>query len=121
MKNLYDSLIKCFRSFGFAFNGIKYAVRNENNFLYHLLATVIIVIIGITLQFTRIEWFIIIFLIGMVYTAEMFNSAIEKLVDLTMPRYHYKAGIIKDVAAGAVLIAAITALIIGIIIIIHHL
>jgi diacylglycerol kinase (ATP) len=121
MKTIFNSVLKCTRSFGYAFKGINYVLRNENNFIYHLLATVVIVIIGFTLSFTTGEWLLVIFLIGMVYTAELFNSAIEKLVDLTTPQYDYKAGIIKDVAAGAVLVASITALIIGLIIIIGHL
>jgi diacylglycerol kinase (ATP) len=121
MEKILGSFFKCIRSFGYAINGIKYALRNENNFIYHLLATVTVIVIGLTLDFTTNEWFFIILMIGLVYTAELFNSAIEKLVDLTTPQYHYKAGIIKDVAAGAVLVISITALIIGLIIIIGHL
>lgn len=120
MKRVSDSMLKSLRSFRYAFKGIAWALMNENNFIYHLAATLAIVIAGLVLKFTQTEWFFIVAMIGFVYTAEIVNSAIEKLVDLTTPRYHYKAGIIKDMAAGAVLVAAVTALIVGAIIISNH-
>jgi diacylglycerol kinase len=121
MRKVYDSVVKCTLSFGYAFNGIRHALRNENNFIYHLLATITIAIVGWALNFSTAEWLLVILMIGLVYTAELINSAIEKLVDLTTPDYDERAGIIKDIAAGAVLVVSITALVIGLIIIIGHL
>jgi diacylglycerol kinase (ATP) len=121
MKRMYNSVVKCTLSFGYAFKGIRYALQNENNFIYHLLATATIAIIGWILGFSNTEWLLVILLVGLVYTAELFNSAIEKLVDLTTPHYDDRAGAVKDIAAGAVLVISITALVIGLIIIIGHL
>lgn len=121
MKTIVSSVAKCLRSFRYAFNGIAFAMRTENNFIYHILATLAIITTGIILRFTLTEWYIIIILIGLVYAAEIVNSAIEKLVDLAAPRYHYKAGLIKDMSAGGVLVISIAAFIIGLLIIVNHL
>lgn len=120
MKKVFSSVFKSIRSFRYAFNGIAWAIKNENNFIYHLLATFIVVMAGLILGFTQMEWIVIVAMIGFVYLAEIINSAIERLVDLISPQYHEKAGAVKDLAAGAVLVAAITALIVGTIIISNH-
>jgi len=110
------SLRKTFRSFTFAFRGIALVFRHENNTRIHLLATGLVIIAGWVLQLTYVEWAIIITQIGLVWAAEAFNSAIEKLVDFISPQIHPKAGAIKDIAAGAVLFVAISAALVGIII-----
>lgn len=76
---------------------------------------------GIIFQIKRQEWIIIIFCMGFVFVTEMVNTAIEKSVDLVSQSENKKAGIIKDIAAGAVFIAAFTALVIGLIIFIPYL
>ena len=75
----------------------------------------------IVLGITRMEWMIIILCIGVVIAAELFNTAIEKLVDLVSPQQHPVAGQVKDIAAGAVLVCAATAAIIGLIVFIPYL
>jgi len=120
MKRIFNSVLKSARSFRYAFKGVAWAIRHENNFIYHLLATGIAIAAGLWLGFTRTEWILATAMAGFVYSAEIFNSAIEKLVDLISPEYHEKAGIVKDLAAGGVLAAAITALIVGVIIISNH-
>jgi diacylglycerol kinase len=62
------------------------------------------------------DWAILLLVIGMVWTAEIFNSAFERLVDMVSPDFNPKAGIIKDMAAGAVLVSAIVAVIVGVLI-----
>ncbi len=104
------------RSFRFAFKGIWFLIREEHNFRIHLLATAIVIILGFFFRVSTSDWLWLILCIGMVLTAEGFNSAIEYLVDLKQPEQHPKAGKIKDLAAGAVLLTAFTALMIGIII-----
>jgi len=103
-------------SFKYAFNGIKYCVGKEQNLSFHLLATVLVVSAGFILGISRMEWMLIILCIGLVVAAELVNSAIERLVDLVSPERHPIAGQVKDIAAGAVLVCAVAAAIVGILI-----
>jgi len=103
-------------SFKFAFQGILHMLRGEANARIHLVAAVVVIAAGFLFGLTMTEWLMVIFAIGFVFSAELFNSAIEELVNLVSPGYHEKAGKVKDMAAGAVLVAAITAAVIGIII-----
>ena len=112
---------KQLRSFGYAWKGIRCCIGKEQNLSFHLIATVVTVIAGFLLEITRIDWMIVILYIGVVIAAELFNSAIEKLVDLVSPERHPIAGQVKDIAAGAVLVCAATAAIIGLIVFIPYL
>ena len=112
---------KQLRSFGYAWKGIRCCIGKEQNLSFHLIATVVTVIAGFLLEITRIDWMIVILCIGVVIAAELFNSAIEKLVDLVSPERHPIAGQVKDIAAGAVLVCAATAAIIGLIVFIPYL
>ena len=116
----YD-LKKQLRSFGYAWKGIRCCVGKEQNLSFHLIAMVVTVIAGFLLEITRIDWMIVILCIGVVIAAELFNSAIEKLVALVSPERHPIAGQVKDIAAGAVLVCAATAAIIGLIVFIPYL
>jgi len=118
---------KFVRGFGYAFNGIWHATATQLNFRVHLVAALAAVFVGCILHISNNEWLWIILCIGMVLVAELFNTAIEFLTDLVSPEYNKKAGLVKDISAGAVLITAITALIVGLIIflpkllvLIHH-
>lgn len=112
---------KQLRSFGYAWKGIRCCIGKEQNLSFHLIATVVTVIAGFLLEITRIDWMIVILCIGVVIAAELFNSAIEKLVDLVSPERHPITGQVKDIAAGAVLVCAATAAIIGLIVFIPYL
>lgn len=83
---------KQLRSFGYAWKGIRCCIGKEQNLSFHLIATVVTVIAGFLLEITRIDWMIVILCIGVVIAAELFNSAIEKLVDLVSPERHPIAG-----------------------------
>jgi len=107
---------KLFNSFGFAFKGIAYATRTQLNFRIHLVATVVAVAMGYLLRISVSEWQWIALCITLVLVTEIFNTMIETLVDLVSPGYNEKAGHIKDMSAGAVVIAAVFALITGLII-----
>lgn len=107
---------KTLKSFKYAFTGIGDLARTENNFRVHLLAFLIVILTSFTLRINKKEWLIIVFLIGFVLTAEAFNTAIEKICDFIHPELHPKIGKIKDIAAGGVLIAVLTAVVIGLII-----
>jgi diacylglycerol kinase (ATP) len=111
-KNIF-SLKARIGSFRFAFRGILYALRTQHNLWIHLCTAVLAVVMGIVLRISITEWLFVCFAIGFVLAAEIVNTAIEKLVDLVSPDWKESAGRIKDLAAGFVLIAAITALIAG--------
>uniref|UniRef100_UPI00404719A4 diacylglycerol kinase family protein n=2 Tax=Roseivirga sp. TaxID=1964215 RepID=UPI00404719A4 len=102
------------KSFRFALDGLKYVIYNEHNFRIHLFAALVVIALGFYLQITSADWLWLIVAIGLVMVAEIINSAIENLVDLISPQQQKKAGLIKDMAAAAVLIASITAAIIGV-------
>ena len=110
------SIRKSLRSFRYAFNGLREVIRNENNFRFHLLAAAVTLSMAFHFSITATEWLFIILFIGLVTMAEVFNSAMEKLVDWQSPEPNPWAGKIKDMAAGAVLLASIAALLGGIII-----
>lgn len=107
---------KQLRSFGYAWKGIRCCVGKEQNLSFHLIATVVMVIAGFTFGISRTEWMIVLLCIGAVIAAELFNTAIEKLVDLVSPERHPIAGQVKDIAAGAVLVCAVAAAMVGLLI-----
>jgi len=103
-------------SFYYAFRGIFLLFKGQVNAWIHLVIAIGVVIAGILFKLPATEWLLVVFAIGFVFSAELFNSAIEEIVNLISPDYNKKAGMIKDLAAGAVLIAAITSIIIGLVI-----
>jgi len=107
---------KFFRGFDFAFNGLKYTFKTQLNFRVHCLMALIVSWIGFYLDISTSEWLWIIAAMAIVLMAELANTAIESLVDLISPEYNIKAGLIKDIAAALVLIAALMALTVGILI-----
>lgn len=109
-------LVDRLASFKYALTGILKVIKHEHNFRIHLVAAIIVIVAGFYFQVTTNEWLWLIGAIVSVLSLEMINTAIEKLVDLKEPEYNPKAGLIKDIAAGAVLIASIGALAIGVII-----
>jgi len=104
---------KLVRSFGYAFKGIGYAAKTQLNFRIHLVAALIAVFMGCTLHIKANEWQWVIFCIALVLMLELINTAIELLTNLVSPGYNKLAGHVKDVGAGAVIIAAIFAAITG--------
>ena len=107
---------KVLRSFRFAGQGIVDLFRFENNAKVHLLIAVLIVVAGFILNLSRVEWAIILTQIGLVWAAEAFNTALEKLCDFVSPGIHPQIKAIKDLSSGAVLILVIIAVAVGIII-----
>ncbi len=116
MKTGKNGVVRLIRSFGNAFRGLYEILRSEPNTRIHLLATICALIAGILLRISKSEWCIILIVIAIVWAAEAFNTAIEKLTDHLFPEYHETARLAKDVAAGAVLVCAIAALVCGLII-----
>ena len=104
------------KSFGYAFKGIDDVIEHEPNMKIHVVVAILVVIMAIILKVSIIEWIILVLLIGAVLAAETINTTIENLVDMYTKEYDEKAKIVKDTAAGTVLIFAITSAIIGLII-----
>ncbi len=100
-------------SFKYAFQGMFSALKTERNLKIHVTIMILVIIAGIVLKISKIEWIICIILFGLVIGGEMFNSAIETVVDIAMPDINPKAKFAKDAAAGAVLVLAIASAIIG--------
>ena len=115
-KNQKFSLRRRLLSFKYAFKGIFLLLKNEHNAWIHALAAILAIGLGFYFEIYRNEWIAVVFLIGFVFSSEAFNSAIELLVDKISPDYNETAGNIKDLAAGAVLFAAIAAAIAGFVI-----
>lgn len=99
--------------FSNAFRGVIAAYCSERNLRIHTAIALVVVVLGIWLDLTRGEWYWITLCIALVIIAELFNTAIEAGVDLVSPDDHPLAGKAKDVAAGAVLVAAVFAVIVG--------
>lgn len=106
---------KHIRSYGYAAKGVHYTFKTQTNIWVHLVATILVLLLAAFLEFSLEQYAILVLTIGLVLSAELFNTAIEALVNLISPEHQQKAGIVKDVAAGAVLVAATAAAIIGIV------
>ncbi len=100
-------------SFRYAFEGIWTAFKDQPNLIIHSFFGVFVVFLGYFFQITKAEWLVIILTIGLVITVEFTNTAIEEVVNSFTQETHPSAKKAKDVAAGAVLVAAITAAIVG--------
>lgn len=105
-----------YQGFGYAFQGIFTCIRREHNMKIHCAMTVLVVIAGLILGLSAMEWCICLLLCGLIMSLELVNTAVEAVVDLVTEERKPLAKIAKDTAAGAVLIVAIMAAIIGCII-----
>ena len=104
------------RSFGHAIRGIRFLIRSERHAQIHLLATATVVVCGLVISISAVEWCLVSLAIGLVWATEALNTAVERLVDLRSPQYNEVAGQAKDLAAGAVLLAAVAAAIVGLLV-----
>ena len=107
---------KLLKSFKYAFEGILTGIKEEKNMKIHIAIMIIVIIFGIMLKISKVEWIICVVLFGLVISMELINTAIENTVDLITKEKNEQAKIAKDVAAGAVLVSAIASAIIGLII-----
>lgn len=107
------NISKMLKSFGFARKGFTHLIKSENNFQFHFLAAVLVVACGFWLEVSRLEWAILIIQIGLVFSAEAFNTALEMLCDVVSPEWNEKIGKTKDIAAAGVLIIAVVAMIVA--------
>ncbi|WP_197062969.1 diacylglycerol kinase family protein [Hymenobacter sp. APR13] len=100
-------------SFGYALRGVAAALRTEVHLQFHAAATVAVLGLGWYLQLARWEWALVALAVGLVWSLELVNTAVEAVVNLVSPEYHPLAGRAKDVAAGAVLAGAVAAAAVG--------
>jgi diacylglycerol kinase len=107
--------------FGYAFQGLWYTLRTQRNMRVHALAALLVTLAGIVLHISAVEFAMLYVAITGVVIAEMFNTVCELCVDLASPEYHPLARIAKDVAAGAVLLSALLAVVIGLFVLGPHL
>lgn len=107
------SVVDRLKSFKYAFNGLRLFFINDHNGRVHFSAAIIAIGLSWFLHVSALEWVTILLIIGAVIVTEMINASIEKLADIVSPEYHPKIKIVKDVAAGAVLVTAFLAVIIG--------
>jgi len=115
IKNLINFLVDRVRSFKYAFSGLHDILTTEHNAWIHAIFTIIIVTVALSLKIPFIEFVLIIIVITLVWVAEAFNTVLEIVVNMVSPRYSKVAKRAKDIAAGAVLVAAIGACIVGLI------
>ncbi len=105
-----------FISFARAFDGIRSAYVTEYHMVIHCYMAVLVIIAGALFQISYYEWLICLILIGAVISLELVNTAIESVVNMITTDYNYHAKVAKDTAAGAVLVMAIVAAVVGLII-----
>lgn len=105
-----------YHSFGHAFRGWAYALRTQPNTWIHAFITVAVFLMAFWLELPARDWAVLLVITAVVWAAEFFNTAIEAVVDLVSPDTHLLAKASKDAAAGAVLIAALIAVLVGLLI-----
>lgn len=103
-------------SFRYALDGIIAALKEEPNLKFHFLIGVLVIVLSFILNISKYDWIIIIILIGLVISVELTNTAIEAVVDHFTNDNHPGAKLAKDISAGAVLVSALTATVVGTII-----
>jgi len=121
MKSQEFSIRARVKSFRFAFDGIACFFQREHNAWLHFMATIAVLTLTVLVGVTKTELLALIFAIGFVWVAEMFNTCIERVMDFVSVQQHPEIKFIKDLASGAVLTAAITALATGAIVFIPKL
>ena len=105
-----------YHSFRYAFHGWGYVLRTQRNAWIHSLVATLVILVGLWLRISAQDWAILVLTIARVFTAEFINTAIEAVVDLASPAHHPLAKVGKDVGAAAVLIAALAAILVGLLI-----
>ena len=103
-----------------AFNGLGLVFRSQDSARIQLIAAFAVVVLGVLLRVSAPEWCALVLAMALVLTAEALNTSIELIVDLASPEFHVLAGRAKDVAAGAVLIAALGSVAIGLLVFVPH-
>ena len=120
MRSLFLFIQKRLLSFRWAFHGIADLLRHHHNAWIHSLAAVVVVVLGLALGVSRLEWCLLVLCIAQVLAFEALNSAVEYLADRISTEQHPLLGKAKDIAAGAVLLSAIGAAVVGLLIFVPY-
>ena len=113
---LGEFLIKRIKSFGYALAGFKFGLRTQWSLRLQVTMAAVTIVLGAWLRISPGEWALVVLCCGMVLSAELFNTALEQLLDKLHPQQDPSIGWVKDLAAGAVLLCALTAAVVGLII-----
>jgi len=116
MNRIRNFFVSRVHAFGHAFRGWWYVVRTQRNAWLHALVTTLVVLLAAWLGLPARDWAVLLLTIALVWTAEFINTALEAVVDLASPQHHPLAKVGKDVGAAAVLIAALTSILVGLLI-----
>jgi diacylglycerol kinase (ATP) len=108
--------MRLLRSFYYALRGLRFAIKEQPNFQMHVVIAIVVIGAGFHFMINEAEWIAVLLSMGLVFTAELINTSVENLVDMVSPTRHPLAGKIKDIAAGAVLIAGVIAGTVGVIV-----
>ena len=114
-------LVSLLAAFRYAFAGVRYLLWTQRNAKIHCAIASLVVVAGFVFRISRVDWLALVVTIALVLALEGVNTAIEAAVDLAMPQYHPLAKIAKDVAAGTVLLAAVAAVIVGMLVFMPYL
>ncbi len=116
MNRIFGFFISRAHAFQHAFRGWWYVLRTQRNAWIHSVFTILVVLVALWLHLPRRDWAVLLLTIAMVWTAEVINTALEAVVDLASPQQHPLAKVGKDVGAAAVLIAALTSILVGLLV-----
>jgi diacylglycerol kinase len=116
MNRIWNFFVSRAHAFQHAFRGWWYVIRTQRNAWLHAVVTTLVVLVGFWLRLPMRDWAVLLLTIAMVWTAEFINTALEAVVDLASPQHHPLAKVGKDVGAAAVLITALTSILIGLLI-----
>jgi len=116
MNRIWNFFISRAQAFRHAFRGWWYVIHTQRNAWLHAVVTTLVVLVGFWLRLPMRDWAVLLLTITMVWTAEFINTALEAVVDLASPQHHPLAKVGKDVGAAAVLITALTSILIGLLI-----
>jgi diacylglycerol kinase len=111
--NMRRRVIKTLLKFRYAFNGLMVAFRTQSSFRIHAITAGIVILAGLLLHIGLVDWILVSTAIMFVIVTELLNTSIEHVCNYIQPRYHKIIKIIKDVAAGAVLVAVLNAVVVG--------
>lgn len=113
---LKEFFVSRLAAFAHAFRGWGYVLKTQHNAWIHSVVASLVIIVGLWLRLPARDWAVLILAIAMVFTAEFINTSIEAVVDLASPVHHPLAKVGKDVGAGAVLVSALAAMLIGLLV-----
>jgi diacylglycerol kinase (ATP) len=116
MNRIWNFLVSRAHAFRNAFRGWWYVIRTQRNAWLHAVVTTLVMLVAFWLHLPMRDWAVLLLTIALVWTAEFINSALEAVVDLASPQHHPLAKVGKDVGAAAVLIAALTSILVGLLI-----